>query len=59
MLAPEDLATFKVLFDRLQDWVDIENMVDSGTLDLDAVICSVSELLGDDDRLQRVAALRR
>lgn len=59
VLAARDLATFKVLFDRPKDWVDIENMLASGTLDLDVVIAAVAELLGDDDRIERLRALRR
>ena len=60
VLAPEDLATFKVLFDRPKDWVDIATMLDSGTLDLDAVIGAVGDLLGDDDeRVGRLRAMSR
>lgn len=60
VLAPVDLATFKVLFDRPKDWVDIETMLESGTLDLDEVVEVVGDLLGDDDaRLHRLRELRR
>jgi hypothetical protein len=59
VLAPEDLATFKVLFDRPKDWVDIATMLDNGTLDLDAVIGAVGDLLGDDDRVGRLRAMAR
>jgi hypothetical protein len=58
VLAPEDLATFKVLFDRSKDWVDIENMLDSGTLDLPAVIATVEELLGPDQRVDRLRSMQ-
>jgi hypothetical protein len=58
VLAPVDLATFKVLFDRPKDWVDIGTMLESGTLDLDAVVGEVGELLGDDDRVARLRTLR-
>jgi hypothetical protein len=57
VLAPVDLATFKVLFDRPKDWVDIATMLDSGTLDLDAVVGEVAALLGDDPRVERLRAL--
>lgn len=54
VLEPADLAVFKVLFDRSKDWVDVEAMVDSGTLDVDAVANTVSQLLGDDPRVDRL-----
>lgn len=59
ILAAEDLAVFKVLFDRSKDWVDIETMLDSGGLDLDAVMVRVESLLGPDARIERARALRR
>ena len=49
---------FKVLFDRSKDWVDIEAMVASGTLDVDEAVEAVSEVLGDDPRVDRLAQLR-
>jgi hypothetical protein len=58
VLAPTDLATFKVLFDRTKDWADIEAMLESGTLDLDTVIEEVERLLGPDTRVERLRALR-
>lgn len=59
VLAPADLATFKVLFDRSKDWVDIETMLDNGTLDLDATVAAVEALLGtDDDRVERLRSMR-
>jgi hypothetical protein len=58
VLAPADLATFKVLFDRSKDWTDIGTMLESGTLDVDEVIDALGGLLGDDDpRLDRLRAL--
>ena len=57
VLDPVDLATFKVLFDRSKDWVDIEAMADSGTLDVGAAVTQVRELLGDDERVERLRAL--
>lgn len=59
VLAANDLAVFKVLFDRSKDWVDIEAMLDSGTLDLDVVIGEVILLLGDDQRIARLRGLAR
>jgi hypothetical protein len=57
VLAPEDLVVFKMLFDRSKDWVDIEAMLESGTVDVAAAIESVTPLLGDDDRIERLRHL--
>lgn len=57
VLAPLDLAVFKALFDRAKDWVDIETMRDSGTLDTRAAAEAVAELLGDDPRVARLRQL--
>lgn len=57
VLAPEDLTVFKMLFDRSKDWVDIEAMLESGTVDVAAAIASVTPLLGDDDRIERLRHL--
>jgi hypothetical protein len=57
VLAPEDLTVFKMLFDRSKDWVDIEAMLESGTVDVEAALASVTPLLGDDDRIERLRHL--
>lgn len=57
VLAPIDLAVFKTLFDRAKDWVDIETMRDSGTLDTGAAATAVAALLGDDPRVERLRRL--
>jgi hypothetical protein len=57
VLAPLDLAVFKALFDRAKDWVDIETMRDSGTLDPRAAAAAVEALLGDDPRVERLRRL--
>jgi hypothetical protein len=57
VLAPLDLAVFKVLFDRAKDWVDIETMRDSGTLDTRAAADAIAELLGDDPRVARLRGM--
>lgn len=57
VLAPLDLAVFKALFDRAKDWVDIETMRDSGTLDTRAAAEAVEALLGDDPRVARLRRL--
>ena len=54
VLAPEDLATFKVLFDRTKDWLDLQMMWESGTLDVPVVGRQVHGLVGDDPRIGRL-----
>jgi len=49
ILAPLELAVFKAMFDRSQDWVDIEEMVAAQALDIDAVRAVLHTLLGADD----------
>ena len=55
VLAPEDLAVFKALFDRPRDWVDIEEMASCGALDRVAASSALAELIGDDPRVGRLA----
>ena len=57
VLAPDDLAVFKVLFDRPKDWVDVETMAECGTLDPSTVVDAVAALLGDDPRVGRLVDL--
>jgi hypothetical protein len=57
VLAPADLATFKVLFDRTKDWADIEAMLDSGTLEVEQVITELVALLGEDARVARLRSM--
>jgi len=59
VLAPEDLAVFKAMFDRSKDWVDIEAMVESDSVDVEAAASRLERLLGDDHRVARLRALRR
>jgi hypothetical protein len=49
ILGPVELAVFKAVFDRSQDWVDIENMVAARTLDLDAVRAILTRMFGPTD----------
>lgn len=51
-----DLAVFKAFLARGQDWVDLENMLQAGTLDIEAVVRTLAEYLGPED--QRIARLR-
>lgn len=57
VLAPNDLAVFKVLFDRPKDWVDIATMIDVGTLEVARVVETVERLLGADGRIERLRAM--
>lgn len=57
-LACDDLAVFKIFFDRSRDWVDLEEMIAARSFDTHAVAATVAELLGaDDPRLARLARL--
>jgi hypothetical protein len=58
VLSANDLAIFKVLFDRTKDWADIEAMNDSDAIDITVVANTLLELLGDDDRITRLQTLR-
>jgi hypothetical protein len=49
VLGPEELAVFKVMFDRTRDWADIEAMLAVGTVDIDAVRRTLHTMLPDDD----------
>lgn len=57
-LACDDLAVFKVFFDRSRDWADLEEMITARSFDVGAVRATIAELLGPDDtRLARLADL--
>jgi hypothetical protein len=49
VLAPIELAIFKVMFDRTRDWADIEAMLAAETVDADAVRDGVRGMLDPDD----------
>lgn len=54
IISAAHLTVFKVLFNRPQDWVDIEKMLLANTVDLVETNRWLEELLGeDDDLLQR------
>lgn len=53
------LAVFKAMFERPQDWVDIESMVEAQTVDLEEAVHWVREMVGDDERVEKLTALRR
>ena len=50
------LAVFKAMFSRPRDWVDIEAMVEARSLDLDEARRWVLEMVGDDERVDKLAA---
>ena len=57
ILGAVELAVFKVIFDRSQDWVDIEKMVAAGSLDVEAVRRTLVPMLdADDPRFGRLAS---
>lgn len=59
-LSCQDLAVFKVFFDRTKDWADLEAMQEAGTLDAPFVTEVLRHYLGEDDprlaRLDRLAS---
>jgi hypothetical protein len=60
ILSAEDIVTIKVVFDRTQDWADIESVgkLIGPELDLDYVSGWLERLIGPDDpRLSRVTSL--
>ncbi len=61
VLAPTELAVFKAMFDRTQDWADIEAMIGADTLDVTAVRATLAQLVdADDPRFARLDdAIRR
>jgi hypothetical protein len=53
-----DLAVFKAFFSRSRDWVDLEEMVRAGALDVERVLGTlVRHLGGDDPRIERLRRL--
>ena len=55
VLGPTELAVFKVMFDRTQDWADVEAMLAAGTLDVEAARAELTTLLDvDDERFARL-----
>ena len=55
ILGPDELALFKAMFDRTQDWADIEALVAAGTVDVPRVRELLTGLVGQND--ERVAKL--
>ena len=55
-LACPDLAVFKAFFNRRRDWADIEDMLATGTIEVEAVAEVLAGYLGPDD--ERISTLR-
>jgi len=51
-----DLAVFKAFFDRRRDWADLDDMLSAGTLDVDGVVATLTQHIGEDD--ERITKLR-
>jgi hypothetical protein len=50
------LVVFKAMFDRTQDWADIERMSEAHSFDLEEAGRWIREMLGDDRRIEQLAA---
>lgn len=50
------LVVFKAMFDRTQDWADIEAMVEAQSFDAEEALLWIREMLGDDRRIGKLAA---
>ncbi|HLH15227.1 MAG TPA: nucleotidyl transferase AbiEii/AbiGii toxin family protein [Solirubrobacteraceae bacterium] len=50
------LVVFKAMFDRTQDWADIERMSEAHSFDLEEAARWIREMLGDDRRTGQLAA---
>lgn len=57
ILGPDELAVFKAFFDRAKDWVDLTAMSRAGSIDPLHLADKLRDLLGDDRRVARAAAL--
>ena len=58
VVSATDLTILKALFDRSKDWVDIEDMLSHGKVDVEDVLRWLQVLLGDDDsRIGRLQSL--
>lgn len=57
VLAAEDLAVFKAMFNQSRDWVDIDEMAFSGSLDRTTAADRLAGIIGTDDPSVRRLAL--
>jgi hypothetical protein len=49
------LVVFKAMFDRTQDWADIESMVEARSFDPEEASEWIRQMLGDDRRIEQLA----
>lgn len=49
VLGPDELAVFKVMFDRTRDWADVEALAANDAIDAVAVAASLRTMLPEDD----------
>jgi hypothetical protein len=56
VLSCSALVVFKAMFDRTQHWADIEAMIEAKSFDADEVNHWIRAMLGDDRRLDQLAA---
>jgi hypothetical protein len=61
VLGPDELAVFKVMFDRTRDWADIEALAANDAFDRDGVVATLKTMLpAGDERFSRLDdAIRR
>lgn len=52
------LVVFKAMFDRTQDWADIEAMIEARSFDIVEASAWIREMLGDDRRIEQLAAVQ-
>jgi hypothetical protein len=50
VLGPNELAVFKVMFDRTRDWADIEALLANDAIDPDALALTLRTMLPEGDR---------
>jgi hypothetical protein len=53
------LVVFKAMFDRTQDWADIEAMVEAQSFDPDEASHWIRDMLGDDRRIEQLATAQQ
>src|SRR6185369_12564160 len=55
ILGSTELAVFKMMYSRLQDWVDIDSMLEARSIDVVDVSVAYRSVMGDDtERLVRL-----
>jgi hypothetical protein len=53
------LVVFKAMFDRTQDWADIEAMIEARSFDIVEASEWIREMLGDDQRIAQLTAAQQ